>query len=88
VRDQGKQRLANTIPSGNLGVLCWILLLFDVQVKRFHEYSASTWPPWQMSSRTCACRNGEEYLPAAHLQIFGGKAAPRATPWPKLIIPP
>ncbi|APD48024.1 glycogen/starch/alpha-glucan phosphorylase [Synechococcus sp. CS-602] len=73
VRDQGKQRLANTIHQ-DLGVLVDPSSLFDVQVKRIHEYKRQHLAALQIVERYLRLRNGEDLPPRTF--IFGGKAAP------------
>jgi len=73
VRDQGKQRLATVIHQ-QLGVLVDPASLFDVQVKRIHEYKRQHLAALQIVERYLRLRNGED-LPSRTF-IFGGKAAP------------
>ena len=73
VRDQGKQRLASVIHQ-QLGVLVDPASLFDVQVKRIHEYKRQHLAALQIVERYLRLRNGED-LPS-RTYIFGGKAAP------------
>ncbi len=73
VRDQSKQRLANAIHQ-DLGVLVDPSSLFDVQVKRIHEYKRQHLAALQIVERYLRIRNGEDLPPRTF--IFGGKAAP------------
>ena len=73
VRDQAKQRLAATIHQ-DLGVLVDPSSLFDVQVKRIHEYKRQHLAALQIVERYLRLRNGEDLPPRTF--IFGGKAAP------------
>jgi len=73
VRDQGKQRLAATIHQ-ELAVLVDPVSLFDVQVKRIHEYKRQHLAALQIVERYLRIRNGESLPPRTF--IFGGKAAP------------
>jgi starch phosphorylase len=73
VRDQSKQRLATTIHQ-ELGVLVDPCSLFDVQVKRIHEYKRQHLAALQIVERYLRIRNGEDLPPRTF--IFGGKAAP------------
>ena len=73
VRDLGKQRLASHIHR-ELGVLVDSGSLFDVQVKRIHEYKRQHLAAIQIVERYLRIRAGED-LPARTF-IFGGKAAP------------
>ncbi len=73
VRDLGKQRLAAHIHK-ELGVLVDSGSLFDVQVKRIHEYKRQHLAALQIVERYLRIRAGED-LPARTF-IFGGKAAP------------
>jgi starch phosphorylase len=73
VRDHNKQRLANLIHQ-HLGVLVDPSSLFDVQVKRIHEYKRQHLAALQIVERYLRIRNGEDLPPRTF--IFGGKAAP------------
>ncbi len=73
VRDQSKQRLAGMIHR-ELGVLVDPSSLFDVQVKRIHEYKRQHLAALQIVERYLRIRNGEDLPPRTF--IFGGKAAP------------
>ncbi|MEB3171934.1 MAG: glycogen/starch/alpha-glucan phosphorylase [Synechococcaceae cyanobacterium] len=73
VRDQAKQRLAQHIHQ-QLGVLVDHHSLFDVQVKRIHEYKRQHLAALQLVERYLRLRNGEDLPPRT--VIFGGKAAP------------
>lgn len=73
VREQAKQRLAATIHQ-ELGVLVDPASLFDVQVKRIHEYKRQHLAALQIVERYLRLRNGETLPPRTF--IFGGKAAP------------
>jgi starch phosphorylase len=73
VRDRAKQRLATTIRE-ETGVLVDPASLFDVQVKRIHEYKRQHMAALQIVERYLRIRNGEDLPPRT--VIFGGKAAP------------
>jgi starch phosphorylase len=73
VREQAKQRLAATIHH-DCGVLVDPNSLFDVQVKRIHEYKRQHLAALQIVERYLRLRNGEDLPPRT--VIFGGKAAP------------
>ena len=73
VREQAKQRLAATIRHDS-GVLVDPASLFDVQVKRIHEYKRQHLAALQIVERYLRLRNGEDLPPRT--VIFGGKAAP------------
>ncbi len=73
VRDQAKQRLAATIRQ-DTGVLVDPTSLFDVQVKRIHEYKRQHLAALQIVERYLRLRAGEDLPPRT--MIFGGKAAP------------
>ncbi len=73
VRDLNKQRLANLIHQ-QVGVLVDPSSLFDVQVKRIHEYKRQHLAALQIVERYLRIRNGEDLPPRTF--IFGGKAAP------------
>ena len=73
MREQAKQRLASTIRQ-DTGVLVDPASLFDVQVKRIHEYKRQHLAALQIVERYLRLRSGED-LPARTV-IFGGKAAP------------
>jgi len=72
-RDQAKTRLANHIHQ-QLGVLVDQASLFDVQVKRIHEYKRQHLAALEVVQRYLRLRNGEDLPPRT--VIFGGKAAP------------
>jgi len=73
VREQAKQRLAATIHH-DTGVLVDPASLFDVQVKRIHEYKRQHLAALQIVERYLRLRHGEDLPPRT--MIFGGKAAP------------
>jgi starch phosphorylase len=73
VRDQAKERLAATIRH-DTGVLVDPASLFDVQVKRIHEYKRQHLAALQVVERYLRLRAGEDLPPRT--VIFGGKAAP------------
>jgi starch phosphorylase len=73
MREQAKQRLATTIRQ-DTGILVDPASLFDVQVKRIHEYKRQHLAALQIVERYLRLRSGED-LPARTV-IFGGKAAP------------
>jgi starch phosphorylase len=73
VREQAKQRLATTIHQ-DTGVLVDPSSLFDVQVKRIHEYKRQHLAALQIVERYLRLRAGEDLPPRT--VIFGGKAAP------------
>ena len=73
VREQAKQRLASTIHA-QAGVLVDPASLFDVQVKRIHEYKRQHLAALQIVERYLRIRAGEDLPPRT--MIFGGKAAP------------
>jgi len=73
VREQAKERLAATIRH-DTGVLVDPASLFDVQVKRIHEYKRQHLAALQVVERYLRLRAGEDLPPRT--VIFGGKAAP------------
>ena len=73
VREQAKQRLAATIHH-DCGVLVDPASLFDVQVKRIHEYKRQHLAALQIVERYLRLRAGEDLPPRT--VVFGGKAAP------------
>ena len=73
VRDLGKQRLAQYMRK-ELGVLVDHTSLFDVQVKRIHEYKRQHLAALQIVERYLRIRAGEDLPPRTF--VFGGKAAP------------
>ncbi len=73
VREQAKERLAATIRQ-DTGVLVDPSSLFDVQVKRIHEYKRQHMAALQVVERYLRLRAGEDLPPRT--VIFGGKAAP------------
>jgi starch phosphorylase len=73
VREQAKERLAATIRQ-ETGLLVDPASLFDVQVKRIHEYKRQHLAALQIVERYLRIRAGEDLPPRT--MIFGGKAAP------------
>lgn len=73
MRSQAKQRLAEHIHQ-ELGVLVDHNSLFDVQVKRIHEYKRQHLAALEVVQRYLRLRGGEDLPPRT--VIFGGKAAP------------
>jgi starch phosphorylase len=73
VRDQAKQRLVQHIHHQQ-GVPVDHSSLFDVQVKRIHEYKRQHLAALEVVQRYLRLRNGEDLPPRT--VIFGGKAAP------------
>ncbi|MEY2644575.1 MAG: hypothetical protein RLZZ611_1224 [Cyanobacteriota bacterium] len=73
VRSRTKQRLAQHIHQ-ELGVLVDHTSLFDVQVKRIHEYKRQHLAALEIVQRYLRLRQGEDLPPRT--VIFGGKAAP------------
>jgi starch phosphorylase len=73
VRHQAKLRLAHHIQR-ETGVLVDPASLFDVQVKRIHEYKRQHLAAMELVQRYLRLRNGEDLPPRT--VIFGGKAAP------------
>jgi starch phosphorylase len=71
--DQAKLRLANHIHQ-RCGVLVDHTSLFDVQVKRIHEYKRQHLAALEVVQRYLRLRSGEDLPPRT--VIFGGKAAP------------
>ena len=73
VRSRTKLRLAQHIHE-ELGVLVDHTSLFDVQVKRIHEYKRQHLAALEVVQRYLRLRQGEDLPPRT--VIFGGKAAP------------
>ena len=73
VKSAAKQRLAHQIQQ-QLGVLVDHTSLFDVQVKRIHEYKRQHLAALELVQRYLRLRDGEDLPPRT--VIFGGKAAP------------
>jgi len=73
VKSAAKKRLAQKIYQ-EMGVLVDHTTLFDVQVKRIHEYKRQHLAALELVQRYLRLRDGED-LPARTV-IFGGKAAP------------
>ncbi len=73
VKMRAKERLAATIRN-ETGVLVDPASLFDVQVKRIHEYKRQHLAALQIVERYLRLRAGEDLPPRT--VIFGGKAAP------------
>ena len=74
-RLEAKRRLAQRIASTN-HLLVDPLHLFDVQVKRIHEYKRQHLNAFQVISRYLRIKNGDTAGMAPRLVLFGGKAAP------------
>jgi starch phosphorylase len=73
MRSFAKERLAQTIHQ-QTGVLVDPASLFDVQVKRIHEYKRQHLAALQVVERYLRLREGEDLPPRT--VVFGGKAAP------------
>ena len=73
VKTEAKQRLARHIQQ-QLGILVDHTSLFDVQVKRIHEYKRQHLAALELVQRYLRLREGEDLPPRT--VIFGGKAAP------------
>ncbi|TVS01510.1 MAG: glycogen/starch/alpha-glucan phosphorylase [Cyanobium sp. PLM2.Bin73] len=73
VKDRGKRRLIQHVHE-QLGLLLDHTSLFDVQVKRIHEYKRQHLAALLIVERYLRLRNGEDLPPRTFL--FGGKAAP------------
>ena len=73
VKDRGKHRLIAHVQQ-QLGLLLDHTSLFDVQVKRIHEYKRQHLAALLIVERYLRLRNGEDLPPRTFL--FGGKAAP------------
>jgi starch phosphorylase len=71
----GKRRLAAVIDQRN-GLLVDPTSLFDVQVKRIHEYKRQHLNALGVIARYLRIKNGETQGLAPRTVIFGGKAAP------------
>ncbi|MFO0103767.1 MAG: glycogen/starch/alpha-glucan phosphorylase, partial [Cyanobium sp.] len=73
VKGQGKRRLIDHVQQ-QFGLLLDHNSLFDVQVKRIHEYKRQHLAALLIVERYLRLRNGEDLPPRTFL--FGGKAAP------------
>jgi starch phosphorylase len=73
VKGQGKRRLIDHVQQ-QFGLLLDHTSLFDVQVKRIHEYKRQHLAALLIVERYLRLRNGEDLAPRTFL--FGGKAAP------------
>ena len=69
----GKHNLSNYI-FDNLGVLVDPSSMFDIQVKRIHEYKRQHLMALWVVSQYLKIKNGKDFVPRT--VIFGGKAAP------------
>ena len=69
----GKHKLASYI-NNNLGVLVDPSSMFDVHVKRIHEYKRQHLKALEVVIQYLRIKNGASYVPRT--VIFGGKAAP------------
>jgi glycogen phosphorylase len=72
---EGKRRLAALIDQRH-GLLVDPTSLFDVQVKRIHEYKRQHLNALQVIARYLRIKNGDTAGMAPRTVIFGGKAAP------------
>ena len=70
----GKHNLSNYI-FDNLGVLVDPSSMFDIQVKRIHEYKRQHLMALWVVSQYLKIKNGKDFVPRT--VIFGGKAVPR-----------
>lgn len=75
VKKQNKQRLANKIESLT-GVKLYVDALFDVQIKRIHEYKRQLLNVLHIITIYNRIRKGEANNMTPRAVIFGGKAAP------------
>ena len=75
IKRANKERLA-TIIEQRLGVAIDPRSMFDMQIKRIHEYKRQTLNVLQLIARYNRIRDGGGSDLVPHTAIFGGKAAP------------
>ena len=75
VKHGNKHRLARTIRE-QTGILVDTKSLFDVQIKRMHEYKRQLLHVLAILDEYLSIVEDGEALPAARTHVFGGKAAP------------
>ncbi len=75
VKRANKQRLAEIIREEN-GITVDVDSVFDVQVKRLHEYKRQLLNVLQIVAQYLRMKADPSYAPLARTYVFGGKAAP------------
>jgi starch phosphorylase len=75
IKQANKERLAEIIKSEN-GITVDVESVFDVQVKRLHEYKRQLLNVLQIAAQYLRMKGDPSYAPLPRTYIFGGKAAP------------
>jgi starch phosphorylase len=75
VKRENKQRLAEIVRAEN-GITLDLDSIFDVQVKRIHEYKRQLLAVLRVASEYLRVKEDRSYAPWPRSYLFGGKAAP------------
>ncbi len=75
VKRENKQRLAEIVRAEN-GITLDLDSIFDVQVKRIHEYKRQLLDVLRVASEYLRIKEDRSYEPFPRSYLFGGKAAP------------
>jgi starch phosphorylase len=75
VKRDNKQRLAEIVKADN-GITLDLDSIFDVQVKRIHEYKRQLLAILRVASEYLRMKDDRGYRPQPRTYLFGGKAAP------------
>jgi len=75
VKRENKQRLAEIVRADN-GLTLDLDSMFDVQVKRMHEYKRQLLAVLRVASEYLRMKEDRAYAPVPRSYLFGGKAAP------------
>jgi starch phosphorylase len=75
VKRENKQRLAEIVRAEN-GITLDLDSIFDVQVKRIHEYKRQLLAVLRVASEYLRMKEDRSYEPFPRSYLFGGKAAP------------
>ena len=75
VKRENKQRLADIVRAEN-GITLDLDSIFDVQVKRIHEYKRQLLDVLRVASEYLRIKEDRSYEPFPRSYLFGGKAAP------------
>jgi starch phosphorylase len=75
VKRDNKQRLAEIVRAEN-GISLDLDAMFDVQVKRIHEYKRQLLAILRVASEVLRMKEDRSYQPYPRAYLFGGKAAP------------
>ncbi|HEY6220949.1 MAG TPA: glycogen/starch/alpha-glucan phosphorylase, partial [Candidatus Eisenbacteria bacterium] len=75
IKRDNKQRLADIVRADN-GITLDLDSIFDVQVKRIHEYKRQLLAILRVASEVLRMKEDKRYDPYPRSYLFGGKAAP------------